>query len=279
MLKKIIREPLLHFLIIAVLFFAVYALMNPSTSDTQTIVVSEGRIAQIKNSFAAQWKREPFPKELEDAIYSFAINEMYILEAKALGLNQGDKVINRRLRQKMAFLLNDLAANKEPSEGELIAFYHDNSAKYRSTAKYGFKQIVISTDRAPSEIQSLLALQQQRIQQGLNPEGDSSLLPSEVKLANKPQLSGTFGEAFAVALSTIKLNQWSEPIQSAFGFHFVFLTVREIATIKSFDVVRNSVLDDWQYQYGKEYQQQYEQTLLKRYQIDVKKSLAGEPTP
>jgi hypothetical protein len=279
MLKKIIREPLLHFLIIAVLFFAVYALMNPSTSDKQTIVVSEGRIAQIKNSFAAQWKREPFPKELEDAIYSFAINEMYILEAKALGLNQGDKVINRRLRQKMAFLLNDLAANKEPSEGELIAFYHDNSAKYRSTAKYGFKQIVISTDRAPSEIQSLLALQQQRIQQGLNPEGDSSLLPSEVKLANKTQLSGKFGEAFAVALSTIKLNQWSEPIQSAFGFHFVFLTVREIATIKSFDVVRNSVLDDWQYQYGKEYQQQYEQTLLKRYQIDVKKSLAGEPTP
>jgi hypothetical protein len=279
MLKKIIREPLLHFLTIAVLFFAVYSLMNPSTSDRQTIVVSEGRIAQIRNSFAAQWKREPLPKELEDAIYSFAINEMYILEAKALGLHQGDKVINRRLRQKMAFLLNDLAANKEPSEEELIAFYQDNSAKYRSPAKYGFKQIVISTDREASEAQSLLALQQQRIQRGLIPEGDSSLLPSEVKLANKAQLSAKFGREFAVALSTIKLNQWSEPIQSAFGFHFVFLTAREIATIKSFDVVRNSVLDDWQYQYGKDYQKQYEQTLLERYQIDVKKSPAGEPTP
>jgi parvulin-like peptidyl-prolyl isomerase len=279
MLKKIIREPLLHFLIIAVLFFAVYALMNPSTSDTQTIVVSEGRIAQIKNSYAAQWKREPLPKELEDAIYSFAINEMYILEAKALGLNQGDKVINRRLRQKMAFLLNDLASNKEPSEQELIAFYKDNDEKYRSSAKYGFKQIVISTDREESEVQSLLALQQQRIQQGLDPEGDLSLLPREVKLADKKQLRGKFGEKFAAALSTIKLDQWSEPIQSAFGFHFVFLKAREIATTKSFDVVRNAVLDDWQYNYGKDYQTQYEQALLERYQIDVEKSPAGEPTP
>ncbi|MGK0498588.1 MAG: parvulin-like peptidyl-prolyl isomerase [Oceanicoccus sp.] len=279
MLKKIIREPLVHFLVVSASFFLVYNMLNPIVSDMQTIYISEGRIAQIKNSFAAQWKRQPLANELDDAVNSFSINQMYLLEAKSLSLDIGDSVINRRLRQKMTFLLNDLAASKEPSEDELLAFYLKNSDKYRAPAQYGFKQIFISSDRAESDVQSLLALQLQRIQQGLSPEGDHSLLPSEVKLANDTQLDRDFGKNFSLALVSIDLDQWSGPIQSAFGQHFIFLETRKAAQMKPIEEVRASVVDDWQYQNAKNYQQQYEQKLLETYQIDVQKHQINEPAP
>jgi hypothetical protein len=279
MLKKIISDPLLHFIVISILFFVVYSMLNPASSDKQTIPVSEGRVAQIKNSFAAQWKREPFPKELDDAIYSFAINEMYLLEAKSLKLDVGDKVINRRLRQKMSFLLNDLAVSKKPSEDELSRFYQDNSEQYRAPAQYGFQQVFISSDRTENKVKSLIALQQQRMEQGLAPEGDRSLLPGEVKLDNEIQLDRKFGENFSSSLASLELDQWSGPIKSAYGLHFIFLRTRKVATIKPFEAVRASVVDDWQYQNVNAYQKEYEQSLLDTYQIDVQKSQTNEPAP
>ena len=89
MLKKIITEPLLHFIVISILFFAVYNILNPEKADQQTIIVSEGRVAQIKNSFIEQWKREPQAGELDNAIQAFAINEMYVQEARAANLHVG----------------------------------------------------------------------------------------------------------------------------------------------------------------------------------------------
>lgn len=276
MFKKIVSDPLLHFIVISILFFVGYSMLNPASSDKQTILVSEGRVAQIKNSFVTQWKREPFPKELDDAIYSFAINEMYLLEARSLKLDVGDNVINRRLRQKMTFLLNDLAASKEPSEDELTSFYQDNSDKYRAPAQYGFQQVFISSDRTEKEVELLVALQQQRIQQGFAPKGDHSLLPGEVRLGNEIQLDRKFGENFSLSLASLELNQWTGPIRSAYGQHFIFLKTRQATKIKPFEVVRASVIDDWQYQNSNAYQKQYEQSLLDIYRIDREKPQAGE---
>jgi len=50
--------------VIPILFFAVYNILNPAKTDQQTIIVSEGRVAQIENSFIERWKREPLTQEL-----------------------------------------------------------------------------------------------------------------------------------------------------------------------------------------------------------------------
>ena len=51
--------------------------------------------------------------------------------------------------------------------------------------------------------------------------------------------------------------------------HFVFLQSKNPEHIKPFDVVKKSVLHDWQYQNNKLYQEQYEKRLLERYTIQV----------
>lgn len=269
MLRKIFTEPLLHFIVIAMLFFVAYNTLNPKRFDDQVVVVSEGRVAQINSSFITSWNRAPSPAELEAAIQGFAVNEMYLREARALTLDVDDKVINRRLRQKMEFMLADMASGNEAGNEELRKFYADNPARYRSSPEYSFKQVFISSDRTESELQEYFLKQKKRIQQGLAPEGDNSLLPADVPLTAKAQLTGTFGETFVNSLQDLELQQWQGPVRSDFGFHFAFMRANKTAAIKPFESVRNSVLQDWQYQNNKSFQEQYEQRLSERYKVTV----------
>ena len=277
MLRKIFTEPLLHFIVISILFFIAYDVLNSEASDDQVILVSEGRVAQISNSFMTRWNRAPLPAELERAIHGFAVEEMYLREARALNLDVGDKVINRRLRQKMNFLLEDMTSGNEPADEELERFFKENTQDYRSSPQYGFRQVFVSSDRGDEELRQLLLLQKQRIQQGLAPEGDRSLLPSEVSLESKEQLARKFGETFVSGLEGLELKQWLGPLKSEFGLHFVFLQTKQAANIKPFESVKKSVLNDWQYQNKQSYQEQYEQRLLERYNISVQMPESTKP--
>ena len=73
-------------------------------------------------AFRAAWPDYPLPEELNNAAMLYAINEMYLREARALGMAEGDTVIDRRLKQKMDYMLEDLAASKQASEQEIEAF-------------------------------------------------------------------------------------------------------------------------------------------------------------
>ncbi len=61
MMSKILREPLLHFLLIGAALFVVFGLVNdtmPGGADDRVIVTS-GRIEQLANIFAKTWQRPP----------------------------------------------------------------------------------------------------------------------------------------------------------------------------------------------------------------------------
>lgn len=139
MLRKIVSEPLLHFIVLSVLIFVVYEVLNPRQDDQQTVTVSEGRVSQISNSFLERWGRAPSSKELDGAIHVYAVNEMFIREAKGLGLDVDDQAIDQRLRKKMNYLLEDLADANRPTDDVLQQFYADNAAKYLSPTRYSLQ--------------------------------------------------------------------------------------------------------------------------------------------
>ncbi|NRB37155.1 MAG: peptidyl-prolyl cis-trans isomerase [Pseudomonadales bacterium] len=273
MFKRLLTEPLVHFLFIAILFFVVYDVLNPNEFTAQTVTVSEGRTELIKNQFVDAWKREPRKNEMHNAIQSYALNEIYLREAKALGFDSGDKVINRRLRQKMTYMLEDMASGKEATEQELKTYYQHNPEKYRLEVKYSFTQVYISIDRPTKELEQLLTLQRQNIAKGLAPEGDGSLLAGEISLQTEPQLVRRFGKGFVSQLKNQPLQQWSGPIKSGLGRHFVFLKQRSQSDLKPFDQlskkVKAKILEDWQYQNIKDYKKQYEEQLLTLYHVEV----------
>ncbi|WNC73837.1 peptidylprolyl isomerase [Thalassotalea psychrophila] len=268
MLKKIITEPLIHFLFIAIVFFIIFDRLNSNTTTENIIKVSEARIEQIRQSFLTRWNREPQPKELENAAQHFAINEMYLREARALSLDIGDKVIDRRLRQKMDFLIEDLVTTKEPTTEELQSYYQQNIANYRTIPTYSLQQVHISIDRTPEQLKKKLDQQLKLINQGLSPQSEITLLPAQINQKYSVQIDRLFGDGFSEKLNDYPLSKWSGPIISTVGQHFVFIEQKQLATDKPFESVKQSVLKDWQYQNLQEAKASFEQKLMQRYTIE-----------
>ncbi|KGJ99588.1 peptidyl-prolyl cis-trans isomerase [Thalassotalea sp. ND16A] len=276
MLKKIISEPLIHFLLIAIVFFIVFDRLNNDSATANTITVSEGRMEQIRQSFLNRWKREPLPDELANAAQHYAINEMYLREARALGLDKGDKVIDRRLRQKMDFLIEDLVTAKEPTDEELQSYYQQHIENYQTLPIYSLQQVHISIDRSPEQLAQKINQQLALIEQGLPPTSEVTLLPNRIDHKYSLQIDRLFGDGFTDKLQDYPLSTWSGPVSSSQGQHFVFIEQRQPAANKPFESSKNKVLKDWQYQNLQQAKASFEQQLQQIYHIERESSQANK---
>ena len=93
-MKGLLREPLLHFLLLgAGLFVALDLVGKGSNGDPGRIVVTQGQIEHIAATFARVHERLPDPPELEALIRDHVREEVYVREALALGLDRDDTII------------------------------------------------------------------------------------------------------------------------------------------------------------------------------------------
>ena len=133
-LRRLLKEPLLHFLLIGALLFGLYRLANPASSDgsERRIVVSAGRIDQLAGMFASTSQRPPTPTELKGLIDEYVLEEIYYRKAVAMGLDRDDAIIRQRLRDKLEFLLEDTGAPVEPTDADLRAYLAANAERFRT---------------------------------------------------------------------------------------------------------------------------------------------------
>src|SRR6516165_9794158 len=103
-LARFIREPLVHFLVLGAVFFAVFGRGGAeSTSASTDIVVTSTDIDRIAAGFAATWQRSPTAQELEGAINDYVREEVLYRTGLSIGLDKDDTIVRRRIRQKMEF--------------------------------------------------------------------------------------------------------------------------------------------------------------------------------
>ena len=122
MIIRLLREPLLHFLVLGAILFTLYALVDKRGVEApEKIVVSTSRIANLADGFSRTWRRPPSKEELQNLIENYIRDEVFYRAGRAAGLDRDDVVIRRRVRQKMEFLAEEISV-PEPSESELGAF-------------------------------------------------------------------------------------------------------------------------------------------------------------
>ena len=101
----------MHFLLLGAAIFAAYSLVaKGTTGEPGKIVVTQGQLASMMESFTRTRQRPPTSEEWEGLIRDRVREEVYYREALALGLDKDDIIIRRRLQQKMEFVSNDIAA-------------------------------------------------------------------------------------------------------------------------------------------------------------------------
>jgi hypothetical protein len=279
LIVRLLREPLLQFLALGAMLFALYGLAGKRSAEApEKIVVSASRVANLGDGFARTWRRLPNEQELQALIEDYVRDEVFYREGRAAGLDRDDVIIRRRVRQKMEFLADDMSV-PEPSDEQLAAYLASNPERFRAEDQLTFHQVFLSAtrrantiDRDSKQIASILARADGAVDATVL--GDPFLLGEEFRNVSPSKVTSIFGESFAKQISVMEKGRWQGPISSGFGQHFVFISEWVSGNLPPLDAVRPVVHREWANARRLEAEQKLYASLRNRYEIVVEEPRA-----
>jgi hypothetical protein len=250
LLRKTIREPLFHFLLLgAAIFFIAGRSRSITVLPREKIVVTQSQIESIVVGFSRTWMRPPTQEELQGLVNDYVRDEVLYREARTMGLDQDDVIVRRRMRQKFEFLVEDMGARTgPPSDQELEAYLRQHVDKYSEEPTFGFEHIFFSREKrgasAEAEATAMLAHLRGKGTIDIERLGDTFLLPSRFDKTSAEETARLFGEKFTEELTKTQLGSWAGPIESSYGLHLVRVNARIPKMAPPLANVRESVLRD-----------------------------------
>jgi hypothetical protein len=240
-LRAAVREPLLHFVVIGAVLFAVTALRQKQVEHAE-IRITAGEVAQLAAFWETQSQRKPTAQELQGLIEERIDEEVLAREAVRLGLDRDDVIVRRRLAQKMAFVSDDLAVVAEPVEAELREHFNAHRETYTAPDLYALRHVYFNPDRHTSvDSDARRALQKLARGANANEIGDPFMLPRELADVSRDDIARDFGSVFADAVTGSAPGAWSGPVRSPFGVHLVKLESHTPRSTARFEDVRDRV--------------------------------------
>jgi len=271
-IRRLLREPLLHFALLGAAIFGGYRLIAPPAADVSAIVITSDRIASISAQFSAlHGGRPPHEEELRAAVDAYVRDEMLYREGLALGLDQDDPVVRNRIRQK-AELLSEDALTSEPSDRDLEAYLAAHQAEFDIPGRVSFQQIYIDPGRHRGEdLATIVASIRQALTLGRPPLtlGDRTLLPATMTEALPHEIDATFGHDFTRQLAAIDGEVWQGPFTTGYGLHLVRITHRGEPTRATLADARDLVAREWSRAQTGKMKEQFYKVLAERYTVRV----------
>lgn len=248
-LKRAAREPLVHFMAIGAALFVVNGLINGPDEgpEGEVVVVSEGRVMQIAQSFVLLAGRAPTRDELQSLVDDFVSEEVGYREAIAMGLDADDTIVRRRMRQKIEFMIEDGAASETPSEADLQAWLDAHPEKFRMPERRALRQVLLSADKRGGAAMADAEAALVALKAGGDPAsmGDKSMLPAAIPLTTQEGVAALFGADFAAAAFAAGEGGWFGPVASPFGQHVAMLVDVEPGRAVPLAEVVDRVHSDW----------------------------------
>lgn len=225
MLKTFLREPLLHFLLIAVLIF--WYLDNTEQQDgTEVIYLDNSKVLSAQNKWQDTLGRALTNDEQSKVTDSLVRDEMFYHEGIRLGLDKNDSVVRNRVIQKLQFMQE--FQTPEPSMDQLQSWLNAHPEKYPPRITLSFEHVFLGQVPLNIDMAQLLnAINTGK--QSPTSFAQPLLAPSKMTGASITAIATQFGPTFANALlqaNTIPLNTWQGPIQSGFGSHLFSINER-----------------------------------------------------
>ena len=276
-MAKLLREPLMHFLVIGAAIYLLYGMFaEPVMDETdKTIVVSAGEIEWMQGSWQKRWNRPPTEKELDGLIQQYIRETVLYREALTMGLNQHDQVIRRRLAQKLEFLARDLVALTPPTGEELQVYFAENRDRYQEPVRYTFTQVFIDPDkRGDATLAHAEAIKATLIAKGDALEdpgamGDDFMLPNYYPEKDPIEIRKYFGNGFAESLVELSPGQWHGPVLSGYGVHLVYVSSISEPPAPVLKELRERVVQDWKSEQGEELNEKFYASLRERYTVVI----------
>jgi hypothetical protein len=230
-IDKAMREPLLHFAVLAVALFVIGGVMR---RGDDVIEVSrqelDWRLEQVE---AREGPLSPEDRLLVEEAY---IDERVLIrEARAMGL-EADERIDDILVQKMLHILSGDVI--QPTEEELATFYGENREAYAVAASVTVDEVVVPPDgELPRAL--LLGTPPEELPEGAS---TSHRLMERLSFDDLAQLYGDEGATMVMEAET---GDWWEVQRSPRGAHWLRVRERFGETIPPLSIVRDAVRLDW----------------------------------
>jgi len=269
LLNKIIKEPLVHFIIIGAIAFALYSFVKGSYVDKDyAIQISKSEVEAMINKWMAQLKRPPAKEEIDIFLEDYVQREILFREAKSMGLDKNDMVIKNRMLQKIDFLTNDLLVTTAPTDAEALKHFKDNLEKYTIPGKIDFIHIFFNLDKRNFDDAEQTALdlkkslnQSSSVPNNYFEKGDLFILPYEFYDLSKNEVTNKFGQSeLSENLFGLEEKEWRGPFLSSYGMHLVYISNKKSSVTLKFEDVKSDIKD----------------LLIKNKRRDTKKRLISE---
>lgn len=235
------KQPLIHFLILGGLLFAVYGWLNPESpgGDGKRIVVDEAAVLEY-----LQYRNQAFnPDAVQSRLAALSDSELANIksalireealyrEALAMGMEQNDYIIKQRLVQKMEYLARGFQDDGEAiPEAEVRAYYDANLSRYDEPATITFTHVYIDPsrhgeDQAVRHAEDTLKTLQNHNLSFADAMGQGDRFLYHVNYVERPAdlIASHFGANFSQAVMALDASEarWYGPIPSDHGLHLV----------------------------------------------------------
>lgn len=274
-LRRLLREPLVHFLLIGLLVFGAWKLRHWDEPSSPTeIRVGASELRWLHDTWLGQFGHQPDAAEMQTAIRGYVDEEMRYREGLALGLDRDDTIVRRRLAQKYDFTLGTQTAGVNPTEAQLRDYFARNAARYPAPVLSSFCQLYLGASQTALQHarRRLAALPPARRASPEAPLGPGEDLPFERcrSRAAPADLTRDFGPLFAEVVSArLPTGAWQGPVQSGYGYHLVLVTARTGGGRMTLEAARPLVEADWRREQMEQARAREDRDLRRRYQVTV----------
>ena len=241
---SILREPLLHFLLIGLGLFVLFELVADEDDGDDSRVINVDRDALLtfvqfrtrafEPSAAAMRLDAMSEDELQQLIDDYVREEALYREAVALGMDENDYVIKQRMIQSIEFITNGfVAAAVNASDADVREYFEQHRDDYFVDPVLTFTHVFYSNERRSAEEAVELAeaklaeLTRDHVAFSEAPR-HGERFPYFVNYVERAPafLASHFGAAMTEALFSLEPNDatWKGPFESPYGAHLVLLT-------------------------------------------------------
>ncbi len=287
---KLLKDPLLHFLVLGFGLFALYAFISPDAvpdDNPKRITVTrealltlvQYRTKTFQPQLAASRLDNMSKAQLKRLIDEYVREEALSREAKALGLGREDYVIKRRMIQKVEFITQGFAdAAIKVSDDDLKIYYDKHRDKYREPGNITFTHVYFKSDgRGMNAAVALAKAELQRLQAQSAVFSDApkfgERFPYGVNFVERTRehVASQFGQDMTAKIFELSPddNRWQGPFASSYGAHVVMIIKKTDARTPSFDSVKDRVESDVVRERRKALSDKAVQAIVEGYKIDL----------
>ena len=288
-MNSFLKQPLIHFLLIGLGFFVLFQVVgnNDGSADSKTIVVDKNALlthlqyrSKAFNEATFEEKLANMPdEELQEMIKEYIREEVLFREARAMGMDQNDYIIKRRMIQKVEFIAQGLSEiTTELSEKEIQQYYDENQQDYYVNPYVTFTHVYFNTDNKNLDRvkkkanDELMFLNENNIRFEQAPSRGERFLYHTNYVEREPEyVASHFGVKMAQKIFEAKPSnqQWIGPFESEYGFHLVLLTKKVEGRIPELPEIRDRVIDDAERFFIRQKNEETIQEIIDEYDVEV----------